>query len=273
MLSVIRGIQFPGAIERAHTLLLSAILLIIFSMTVSSLYVDERSRLVFLISNIIELLCTAALSFLIPEFTLQFFSFVQKKLLFRIFRILSCVQAAGVVLFFSAFPFEWILNTVVIIFTAVTAASVILLIAVPVSMKDVSWLKFRRLLVLGSVIFFPPIIISDLLLIPGRFDSRLYNLKATPFFLLYWSSVYFKIMLPGFLSGLRAENKEPDWSRFHLSVREREVAELLIQGLSYRTIGDRLFISPGTVKTHVLVIYRKTGTNSKIQLSNAVYNN
>ncbi|MFP4365047.1 MAG: response regulator transcription factor [Spirochaetia bacterium] len=54
--------------------------------------------------------------------------------------------------------------------------------------------------------------------------------------------------------------------QFSLSRRETEVVNLLIEGLSYQAIGDQLFISAGTAKTHILRIYRKTGVQSKLAL-------
>jgi DNA-binding CsgD family transcriptional regulator len=51
-----------------------------------------------------------------------------------------------------------------------------------------------------------------------------------------------------------------------LSGREQEVAALLVQGLSYDEIGERLCISHSTVKTHVRKIYQKTGVSGKIAL-------
>jgi DNA-binding CsgD family transcriptional regulator len=53
---------------------------------------------------------------------------------------------------------------------------------------------------------------------------------------------------------------------FGLSPREAEVAELLLAGLSYPAIAVRLFVSAGTVKTHVLNVYKKTGVRTKIAL-------
>ena len=57
-----------------------------------------------------------------------------------------------------------------------------------------------------------------------------------------------------------------DWERLGLTKREVEVASLLVGGLSYREIGERLFISTGTAKTHVLNIYAKTGAKNKLDL-------
>jgi DNA-binding CsgD family transcriptional regulator len=55
--------------------------------------------------------------------------------------------------------------------------------------------------------------------------------------------------------------------RYHLTGREAEVAALITRGLTYRATGARLFISPATVKTHVLRIYQKTGVSNKTELA------
>jgi DNA-binding CsgD family transcriptional regulator len=57
---------------------------------------------------------------------------------------------------------------------------------------------------------------------------------------------------------------------FGLSQREREVALLLLEGLSYQAIAEKLFISHGTVKSHVLQLYQKTNTRSKLAFLHAV---
>lgn len=51
-----------------------------------------------------------------------------------------------------------------------------------------------------------------------------------------------------------------------LSEREREVAELVLLGLTYREIGARLYISAKTVEHHVARIRRRIGANSRSEL-------
>jgi PAS domain S-box-containing protein len=51
-----------------------------------------------------------------------------------------------------------------------------------------------------------------------------------------------------------------------LTHRERQIAAAYAGGESYRGIAERLYISPGTVRTHLRTIYRKLGVASKIEL-------
>lgn len=50
-----------------------------------------------------------------------------------------------------------------------------------------------------------------------------------------------------------------------LTAREREVLELLAQGLGPIEIGSELSISPKTVATHVEHIYAKLGVHTRAQ--------
>lgn len=50
-----------------------------------------------------------------------------------------------------------------------------------------------------------------------------------------------------------------------LSPREREVLELLVDGLAISQIARRLFISESTAKTHVANIYEKLGAGNRAQ--------
>lgn len=58
--------------------------------------------------------------------------------------------------------------------------------------------------------------------------------------------------------------------RFGLSDREAEVAELLVARASYKDIGERLYISLPTVKSHASAIYRKSGAASRGEFIAAV---
>jgi DNA-binding CsgD family transcriptional regulator len=52
----------------------------------------------------------------------------------------------------------------------------------------------------------------------------------------------------------------------HLSEREGEVMTLLIQGRTYKAIGDTLFVSENTIRSHVKNIYAKAGVANRSEL-------
>lgn len=50
-----------------------------------------------------------------------------------------------------------------------------------------------------------------------------------------------------------------------LTAREREVMELIAEGLSNRAIASRLYIAEKTVKNHINHLYSKLGVTSRAQ--------
>lgn len=54
--------------------------------------------------------------------------------------------------------------------------------------------------------------------------------------------------------------------RYELTKREIQIADLLCRGMTYKQIGETLFISEKTVDVHVQNIFLKTGVNKKIDL-------
>ncbi len=50
-----------------------------------------------------------------------------------------------------------------------------------------------------------------------------------------------------------------------LTRRETEVIQELSQGLYYKEIAGKIFISPETVKKHVRSIYRKLGVRNRVE--------
>ncbi len=59
-------------------------------------------------------------------------------------------------------------------------------------------------------------------------------------------------------------NKRPPGG---LSPREWQIAQLVIEGKSNVQIGQRLYLSPATVATHVLRILRKLNLRSRVQIA------
>lgn len=61
-------------------------------------------------------------------------------------------------------------------------------------------------------------------------------------------------------------NLEELAAKYTLSPREQEVLLLLLQGQTNQNIGEQLFISTNTVKTHISKIYQKVGVNRRYEL-------
>jgi two-component system, NarL family, nitrate/nitrite response regulator NarL len=52
-----------------------------------------------------------------------------------------------------------------------------------------------------------------------------------------------------------------------LTPREREIIQLVSQGMKNREIGERLSITPGTVKVHLMHVFEKTGARDRYELA------
>ncbi|TNE71349.1 response regulator transcription factor [bacterium] len=71
----------------------------------------------------------------------------------------------------------------------------------------------------------------------------------------------------GHTPDLSKEAKEADKNAENeLTMREREIVIGLVDGLSYKMIGDRMDISLDTVRAHIRNIYRKLHVNSKAEV-------
>ncbi len=65
--------------------------------------------------------------------------------------------------------------------------------------------------------------------------------------------------------------QQPQKSFFDLTQREKEILQLLMQGLLYKEIGVNLNISVNTAKKHVINIYHKLHVNSRAQALHLAY--
>ncbi len=73
------------------------------------------------------------------------------------------------------------------------------------------------------------------------------------------------------LMGAKVEKKQKEETV--LSAREMEILKGLVEGMDYKAVAEKLFISPYTVRTHITKIYQKLHVNSKIQAINLAVKN
>jgi DNA-binding NarL/FixJ family response regulator len=60
-----------------------------------------------------------------------------------------------------------------------------------------------------------------------------------------------------------SEANTPSGDDYHLSEREKQVLQLLVNGYSYKMIASEMYISIDTVRSHIKKIYEKLHVNSK----------
>lgn len=73
-------------------------------------------------------------------------------------------------------------------------------------------------------------------------------------------------------NGLTSESVENP-ADYNLSERECQLLELLVSGLTYKQIGEKLFISHGTVRKHIENIYSKLRIHTKVEAVNKAQQN
>lgn len=74
------------------------------------------------------------------------------------------------------------------------------------------------------------------------------------------------VVLPDERESYGPKKKDPNANRIFISARHKEVLELVALGLTNKEIGQKLFISEDTVKTHVRRLMQKTGTGTRVSL-------
>jgi DNA-binding CsgD family transcriptional regulator len=88
------------------------------------------------------------------------------------------------------------------------------------------------------------------------------------FHLMRGRSLAGKAREPSDATAMPADGRLPGWET--LTRAEREVVRHVVQGLSNREIGERLFVSARTVETHLAHVFAKLGIGSRVELTGAV---
>jgi DNA-binding CsgD family transcriptional regulator len=113
------------------------------------------------------------------------------------------------------------------------------------------------------------------LMAPIPFQSGTRHYLCRPFLLDSWRGKTDKSMV-GFLLARHA--REPvDISeasgRFHLSPRERETIQHLINGLTTKEIATRMNVSPNTIKQFIRLIMSKMGVTTRLAMVRKILSN
>lgn len=80
------------------------------------------------------------------------------------------------------------------------------------------------------------------------------------------------VFAPDIVDYIRTVARIPQGDAFQgLTEREREIVELVAQGLSNAQIAEKLYISNGTVRNHISTILEKTGLEHRTQIAVRYY--
>jgi DNA-binding CsgD family transcriptional regulator len=131
--------------------------------------------------------------------------------------------------------------------------------------------RARKTALVGLACIIPAMALEDLYLTMSESPPQVITDPLAFLFLTGGTVAFVMLFLvqQGRRSGER-EDFEAFATHYDLSEREREVAALMVGGLRYKEIADKLCISLDTVKTHASHIYRKTSSGGRIELRHRI---
>ena len=132
---------------------------------------------------------------------------------------------------------------------------------------DVERQAIARSITVLNIIFFPGII----------YDLHLYLRHQvqvfTPIFYCVFSVIFTLYVTKRYLAGLKSiatdiagDSLDKALVEAGISSREKDIIQLMLEGLGNKDIAERLFISLNTVKTHNRNIFRKMNVRSRFEL-------
>lgn len=150
-----------------------------------------------------------------------------------------------------------------------------LIVYAAVQVKSLPQIPFRRAVRLICAYYFITLLIH---LVLPFLPQTPFIFYARPFFflglnlppLIYLSRFLNRHALAVPLSDTDSGKLNRLCSDYGVSPREQEILLLLLNGRSNQEIENELFISIGTVKSHVYNLYQKFGVNSRLKLANLI---
>lgn len=122
----------------------------------------------------------------------------------------------------------------------------------------------RMLLLLLPIFVLDFLILDDLLDIAPLFFPLLYA-GISVIFLVRFIKLYGHHHATPIDTSPQEIPLEDIFEQYALSPREQDVARLILEGLSNQEIGEKLFISLSTVKTHVSNVYQKFSVKNRVE--------
>lgn len=273
--SVFLYLNRKNILIKKYIFVLISLLAVIAFGTISN-YFPQKEKYIMIKSslNFIMYTSTCLLIFVMPGFINELIDFYKKKIINNTFLVLGIIMFVILLIFFIINKIQY---AHYLIMSGLGIATVYSIAAILINIKKISrdnLFFFMKHVAVISIILFPLFIIFDYYRL---FFSESISGKGPlimPFLFFIWN-ILFIISALTHLSNRQQTGLEISaefLSKYGISKREKEIIELLLNGLSYKEIMEKLSISMPTVKTHVTNIYTKTNTNSKMKLVHLLKN-
>ncbi len=183
---------------------------------------------------------------------------------------------AGIVLMLNGISPLWNLPLGLFFFTALVFVLLDGLRSLPL-VRDNRGRQTVTLLYAGTFIFLPLLLVVRIIGSNFYTDMEKHTLyfPVQTFYFLWLAVVLIKFMIFRILASdvIPLPLSERPLSFFEekgITSRERDIILCLEKGLTYKEIGQELFISSHTVSNHVASIYKKIGVRSRVEMLNAL---
>jgi DNA-binding CsgD family transcriptional regulator len=248
---------------------LLSFILIIISLTIME-YSEKENRLLYDIAGFSANLCTCLLIYALPKYTHAALKVSFSKILNKLFAFTAIILSIFIILSLFINVFNNI-DALVMIFLCV---SIVYSMMIMIFGKKFKISQYKadltmKIIAVISLAAMPCFIILDFFydeidFIQQFIPEGYYTLPGFYLFLnLMLVMEYFRNLKKD--SG-GYEIGQDFVDRYCISRREKDVICELIKGKTYKEIGNKLFISMTTVRTHVYSIYQKTKVNNKVEL-------
>ncbi len=275
--SILIYLKRKNELLKYYILLLSALTILILSSTIKN-YIDINQISpdnLTIVLDIFFLFGETLLIAAVPIFTNSLFPYLKLIKMNKFFGILSiiCFIITMINYFVKIFmPLTNIFLFILLIMTGLYSCITVLINFHKIVIIQVR--LFSRALLISSILIFFALGIDSILNYKIKFSSIPGSFRVGPAIYLIWNllSVYY------FVQNLFFKEADKDIRQYYslfcqkygISEREKDILILLFEGYSNKLIGNKLFITTGTVKRHVHNIYEKTGVNGRIKLINMI---
>lgn len=240
-------------------------------------YSIGTSSFVLLLSKFLDIIGTPFSSILGLYFITYLFGIKTTKLKRNIYFLIFALQLIGITFYYlinKSFIFKLI---------GKTSIAIVIMYELFITLKNYKHITNKdlknsiKIFAIITLVFLP-------LMILEAYNSNIHFFQSEELLKIFAFPLYFLAInifnlifvlkyfnAPAFLDN----NKLTDYfkQKYDITEKQGEIIEFILEGITYKQIAEKLFISPKTVDNHIQNIYKKLNVNNKIQLTNFVRSN